>query len=662
MIPVATKAIEVDHLPGEEIAFTIGNPQWVMKSLTKLYSNPILATIREYSTNARDAHVESGKSDLPIKVTLPTLYHPYFEVEDFGVGMSEDELKSTYTQYGTSTKRGSNSVNGMLGFGSKSALAYADSFTVIAVKDGIMTSAVISRKPDYTVTMKVLTVSKTDQPNGVKIQVPSRDYDAFARIAADFYRFWIPGTVEVDGVQPEQAVGEKLDNNLYFSKQHGISYVVMGNVAYRIANPEALFHNRGMNSISFVAYVPNGSCEFTPSREDLEYTDTTKATLYGVIDNFEKKVIAQAKADIATASDYFDAYSKWTYWTNKLGKGPFGELEFKGEKFTDTIPFNGHRYRPAESRYNMYPIKDWTVGNMTNTLIVTGMPAGTPGSHHKQRSKKYRDEMGIKASYILFTSDQTVESVWVDKNRVVSWDIIRAATKPPKKPKDPNAVFVGRIKGTFDYYDFFIDQNTGNYEERWQTEKPVPDSKSLFYISVQHNKKYDVVAAMKILKDNIKVIVLPANRINKFLRDNPHVKSWVEEYKKKVILDGIALLDADTRESLSIGSDTRAWLEKFDVTKIDDPEFARLKNLLTGDTAKRLSKYNTARNLAIAMQMRYDFKEHGIHRDNDSLLDKYPLVKRVRPYWGFNSTDRNEYTLYINAKYAAAQAASKKGN
>ena len=37
----------------------------------QLYSNKTLAVIREYSCNAYDAHVEVGKKDTPIRVTIP---------------------------------------------------------------------------------------------------------------------------------------------------------------------------------------------------------------------------------------------------------------------------------------------------------------------------------------------------------------------------------------------------------------------------------------------------------------------------------------------------------------------------------------------------------------------------------------------------------------
>src|SRR6476660_5010943 len=90
----------------------------IMSVLTNLYSDAIMAVIREYSTNALDAHRESGLH-MPITVCVPTTLRPTFSVEDFGVGMSTDQLLNLYSSYGASTKRETNEQTGMLGLGSK---------------------------------------------------------------------------------------------------------------------------------------------------------------------------------------------------------------------------------------------------------------------------------------------------------------------------------------------------------------------------------------------------------------------------------------------------------------------------------------------------------------------------------------------------------------
>ena len=83
----------------------------------QLYSDKILAVIREYSCNAVDAHVEVGDADKPIEVTLPNPLSLEFKVRDYGRGLNEREIGEIYAMYGESTKRGTNEQIGQLGLG-----------------------------------------------------------------------------------------------------------------------------------------------------------------------------------------------------------------------------------------------------------------------------------------------------------------------------------------------------------------------------------------------------------------------------------------------------------------------------------------------------------------------------------------------------------------
>src|SRR5688572_9715845 len=103
MIPSTDTITQVDELPGEEIEFTIGDPRFVMMTQAKLYSDVTTAIIREYSTNAYDAHVMAGVSD-PIEVTLPSMMSPEFIIRDHGVGMSLEDFRQIYTRFGISNK------------------------------------------------------------------------------------------------------------------------------------------------------------------------------------------------------------------------------------------------------------------------------------------------------------------------------------------------------------------------------------------------------------------------------------------------------------------------------------------------------------------------------------------------------------------------------
>lgn len=52
-----------------------------------MYSDVVSTIVRELSSNAYDAHVAAGKTDVPFEVTCPNGFDPHFAVKDFGIGL-----------------------------------------------------------------------------------------------------------------------------------------------------------------------------------------------------------------------------------------------------------------------------------------------------------------------------------------------------------------------------------------------------------------------------------------------------------------------------------------------------------------------------------------------------------------------------------------------
>jgi len=63
-----------------------------------LYSDKILAVVRELSCNARDSNVEA-KNPEPFEIHLPNGLEPYFSVTDNGLGLSQESAMHLYTTY-----------------------------------------------------------------------------------------------------------------------------------------------------------------------------------------------------------------------------------------------------------------------------------------------------------------------------------------------------------------------------------------------------------------------------------------------------------------------------------------------------------------------------------------------------------------------------------
>ena len=91
---LADRTVEI-HSNGVDAAnqFSIAQTSKMFKILSdSLYSDKVMAVIRELSTNANDAHVASGNKN-PFKVSLPTQANPNFTVRDYGTGLSQEDME-----------------------------------------------------------------------------------------------------------------------------------------------------------------------------------------------------------------------------------------------------------------------------------------------------------------------------------------------------------------------------------------------------------------------------------------------------------------------------------------------------------------------------------------------------------------------------------------
>src|ERR1035437_10098491 len=99
MKPEARVMNVTSTLQGERVGMSIdeGALAHIMSVLTDLYSDPEMAVIREYSTNALDAHVEAGVTR-PIEVTLPSALSPYLKIRDYGTGLDVEDIRTIYSR------------------------------------------------------------------------------------------------------------------------------------------------------------------------------------------------------------------------------------------------------------------------------------------------------------------------------------------------------------------------------------------------------------------------------------------------------------------------------------------------------------------------------------------------------------------------------------
>lgn len=283
------------------VNFTINASAHAFQILSSgIYEHKIAAVVRELCTNAFDSHVEASIPETPFSVILPTEMHPYFEVEDFGVGMSIDDAFDVYTVYFSSTKGATNEVAGGLGLGSKTPFAYTKQFNVRIRKDGVEHLAMIYVDASGAPRMDVIYTQDTEESNGVKVSVPvdSKDFQRF-HYEAQFFLSFYPVTPtfnkEVQLNFPE--VSNRLtdgghayvpvNSTAYSNLADGRFYAVMGPVPYSVnvtsmiddkTTVDILKRSASNNGCLFVKFEI-GELSVSASRESLSMDERTVAAI-----------------------------------------------------------------------------------------------------------------------------------------------------------------------------------------------------------------------------------------------------------------------------------------------------------------------------------------------------------------------------------------------
>lgn len=293
-----------------------------------LYSNKILAVVRELSTNAYDSHVDAGCVDKPFEVHLPTRLEPFFHVRDFGTSMTHDQCMTLYTTYFRSTRNNSNDAVGCLGLGSKAPFAYADSFTVEAFLNGEKRIYSAHRNSNGSPSFALLETVSTDEPNGIKVSMPVKldDISSFYKEATHVFQYFKvrPNTNCSLTYKDEKPVLSSNDGTWEFCRDSK-NYVIMGQIAYDLdisnlindySSPvyKFLYETSGLH-----IFVNIGDVDITPSRESLSYNNQTKANLIRIISNVMKDVKDSVENSIKNEKTLFKARKKYVEIENQCG-------------------------------------------------------------------------------------------------------------------------------------------------------------------------------------------------------------------------------------------------------------------------------------------------------------------------------------------------------
>ena len=430
----------------------------------QLYSDKILAVIREYSCNAVDAHVEVGDADKPIEVTLPNPLSLEFKVRDYGRGLNEREIGEIYAMYGESTKRGTNEQIGQLGLGCKSAFAYGDNFVINSYTNGNKTSYNAFIDPSQIGRISKLSQEKSEEKNGIEIVIPVQKDDCgeFFQKAVDLFAYFEvkPNVKGVDLEDYYSKVGKGgvlVEGEGWKIFRQGEAVAVMGNIAYpideytlglnKVYGSRSTGNEAARSSLVETAIQLNfdiGDLEISASREALQYTESTKKNIIKKLDKIIKEVptaVGQKFSDCKTlweaksfygetfryggvGSSLSDIVSKsGVVWNgHKLDDTDFSFQGFKEGEEVDVFLYNKPRFRGGK-RVRGEKIKN-IIANTENTIVLEDDRISHIGRLNRiaplmeEYEGRDKDSKIYKNVYLIKFANPATKQKVLDKNKL----------------------------------------------------------------------------------------------------------------------------------------------------------------------------------------------------------------------------------------------------
>src|SRR5512147_1576933 len=634
-------------LEGEDVRMQIAPEAMthIMEQLTDLYEDPVLARIREYATNAYDAHIEAGVS-LPIEVETPSELKPVLTIRDSGNGMDADDIRNIYSQYGISTKRESDDAVGMLGLGCKSALASCDQFTITSVKNGVRTVVNVARDEDGTGVMKIIGQDPTDDTSGTTISIPASPDDGDHETALDFFAYWRPGTVLLNGQEPPQPDWYRLNDDVFV--QHTKNYepdrLVMGNVAY----PCDLGVYGDKRSV--VVYVPIGTVTFTPSREALKDTKRNERAIEAAKASFEEaregavqREVDQARSRPEAMRRYHEAVRALCSYTSP------DEARWEGHPIPSNFRYGGRKVgRHHFDRPVMRVVPrsaPYYKASQNDELQVVGRESALgaiwiTGFTNRTFTKTMREKLDQWAAsnaedhtgtFILTPREYPPMRAWLDKPRLVPWATIKAEKLAHASI---NATPGDSVVGT---YTVWGKQAEDDYDSRMPA-KDIKDGPLLFWTTG--------ALLRDMLPANASVVELPKNRVEKFRRLFPKARNIPEYLREEAKRKWDAASDLDKEAWKWVPPYSTEWngLLRLDVDRLDDPELVKQLRLWQHHENHPLDRWNgwlPARKATSSYST----------RQTPAAFARYPLASGWRITSDRGTLDHLHW--YINAAYAA---------
>jgi hypothetical protein len=285
--------------------------------------------------------IASGQKDRPFHIHLPNSLEPWITIQDFGTGISHQNIYDIYSTYFESTKTNTNDQIGCLGLGSKSPFCYTDNFSVTSIHDGVKRIYNAYFASDGNPTIALMSQENTSEGNGVAVQIPVKEKDFFLFINAvsKAFRFFDvkPTLSGATLTWPENNPMFKGDDWMFYDSNQGWeSYAIMGGVTYPIDHYKTDDKYNQILRKGVVLKFAMGELDFAPSREHLSYDDATIKALNDKLEKVMGEIAQESKNQILAKENILEAMRALEYFNDRFSY--YGNTNFE----IKNLVYEGH--------------------------------------------------------------------------------------------------------------------------------------------------------------------------------------------------------------------------------------------------------------------------------------------------------------------------------
>lgn len=676
-----------DHILSKAISLTTKS----------LYSNKIEAIIRELACNAYDSHVRAGYPQIPFTVILPSTYHPFFQVLDYGIGMDDQDIKKYFSLL-ESDKTNDNTTTGSLGLGAKSPFCYSEVYFIDTIKNGIRRLYVAEDNGIPTLALQL--EEPRDKQNQTLITVPTliQQHNEWKTQFKKVLKYFstLPYVIvdnNVETVVEDECILQLKKSKTEIVKRNGYYdpevILIQANVGYKYELETSYFKDILVYSqYQLHIHFDNGELEFVPSREKLSYDSKTILNIKKKIELINEDLKDEFLKEIEQYKSNYDKmlyvrFIKPSYFQKCAKEYVTEQKQITQYAFSEIIPIqstenvsieyleNGARVNKKKRKVQLQKDQRFSYDVLLRDVLFV---------MDSKKIIKNRITHYLKNNYteptraVCFYGDPLKEFTeqlehinniiyTLENPKVISYSTL-PKVKKIKKPKDPNAIKILKVKKpkNVPMMDTFTKWPSQTWHNRleFNIDKINSENETIYYVSERDSSQYVCLYIANYMMSEFKFkgkIIKVNDKIYETIKDNNKFQNFIEIAKLQTEknLEKYQKTDIQNKKS-----------EYFVNLRYCLKEFQEFKSLIKNSNSlflKLLDEYLVAkiaidnymslrRSLSLPLMIDNSIDAVKNTEFQQQFYEKYPLLDMIN----FNRSDEGKKTFvkelmeYINYK------------